>query len=146
VTRQTLGHRLFRWGSLPAGVANRMRGEGLSFAQEGIPATLTLRGYRAPGRAIGWKRQLGSAAVAVSRERIVVSIYRRPIVELPLDDPRLLKISWRSTHRGLEIAFRAQDLDPERAGRVNLLLRTERSQEVLDWLAALRVPLSKQGG
>jgi hypothetical protein len=138
VTRRTFGDRFFGWGRLPADLRAEMEREDLRFCEEGAPASLTLRNYRAPGRFVVWRRQGGSGAIAVSAKRLVLAFYRRSIVHLRFDDSRFDALEITRTARGLEIAFDVERLDETRSGRVVCRLRTDRADEYLEWIAAGR--------
>ena len=129
---------MFGWGRLPASKRHTLESEGLRFLEEGLPAILTLRQYRAPGRMTSFRRQGGSAALALSSERLVLAIYRRSIVDLRFDDACFAHLEIDKTDRGLRISFEAERFDDRQSGAVEVRLRTDCAQDLLDRIAASR--------
>ncbi len=56
---------------------------------EGIPGSVTLRNFRAPGRIHGYKKTLFAGSLVVTELRFAAFAFSRPVVNVPLRDPRL---------------------------------------------------------
>jgi len=142
VSRKTIGHRLFGLGRIPKRRRAALVAEGILVADEGIRVDLTLRGYRAPGRAFGYRRQLLAGAIVLTAERIAAFVWCGILFDLRLDDPLLtcLEIEALSSEM-LRIAHDAGDLDPRRSGQVECRFRTDRAEEL-----AARIALARDVG
>ena len=131
MTGKTIGHRLFRLGSVPSRRRGALEVEGIRLLEEGIRVTITYRDYRAPGKRFGWKRSVGSGAIVVTRTRLLVLYYRWPILDLPLGDVRLGALDIDASSDRLSISFDAHDLDDARSGRVEIQLRSIRAADIV---------------
>ena len=138
MSRRTWGHRLFGWGRLPKRLRGLVKSEGVCWVEEGVRITITLRSFRAPGRYSARRRQSGSGALAVTSERLIVSMYRRPIIDLRFDDPRFQALEIDAGERGLKIAADAGRLDERRSGKIRLYVRTDHAHEIDQWIPAPR--------
>ena len=56
---------------------------------EGIPGSVTLRNFRAPGRIHGYKKTLFAGSLVVTGLRFAAFAFSRPMVNVPLRDPGL---------------------------------------------------------
>lgn len=139
MSRKTIGHRLFGLGRIPKRRRAALVAEGILIADEGIRIDLALRGYRAPGRAFGYRRQLLAGAIVLTAERIAAFVWCGVLFDVRLTDPALASLEIAASSSGtLRIAYDAGDLDPRRSGRVECLLRTDRAQEFAGRIALAR--------
>jgi len=129
VSRKTIGYRLFRLGRVPRGVRPRLEAEGVRLLDEGIRVDLSLRGYRAPGRFFGYRRQLLSGSIVLTSARLAGYVWWGTLFDVPLGDPRLAKLDLSIPRRSLlQVAFDAADFGERRSGRVLCRFRTETAE------------------
>lgn len=91
---KTLFYKLFGIGRMPDNYRSQAEGEGLKFLEEGIRGTVTYRSFRGGGRYSNWKRQWYSASIALTGTRLLALRGGHPIIDVPLDDPRIKQISF----------------------------------------------------
>jgi hypothetical protein len=65
-----------------------LQGEGIVLLDEGIPGSVTLRNFRAPGRIHGYKKTLFAGSLVVTASRFAAFAFSRPMVNVPVRDPR----------------------------------------------------------
>ncbi len=118
-------YRLFKIGSIPAGLRTKLEQERLLLCDEGIGGTITYQNFRAPGRAYAWKQSWFSGAVATTNVRFVAFAYGRQIINVPWDDPRRkqLGVSCETSER-LLIAFDPAIFHDDWSGIVEVRLAT----------------------
>jgi len=87
--RKSILYTFFRMGRLPKGMAQTLQGEGIVLLDEGIPGSITLRNFRAPGRIHGYKKTLFAGSLVVTELRFAACSFSRPVVNVLLGDPRL---------------------------------------------------------
>jgi len=62
--RKTPRYRLFGRGRTPARWRERLDAEGIRVLEEGVRIRVTYRNDRAPGKRLGYRRSIGSGAIA----------------------------------------------------------------------------------
>ena len=138
MSRITLGHRLFKTGRIPAPLREELERENLRFALEGIPVTITVRAFRAPGKYASLRKRRASGAVAVTNDRLVVLGYRQTLINLPFADPRFDELEIETVDEGLRFALDAGDFNEDASGQVEFTLLTQRAAEIEQWIRAGR--------
>lgn len=106
-------------GRLPKGIAKILQGEGIVLLDEGIPGSVTLRKFRAPGRIHAYKKTLFAGSLVVTELRFAAFAFSRPVVNVPLDDPRLNLLDITVDHRNrLIVKFDAHSFHEKWKGTV----------------------------
>lgn len=101
-------HRLFGAGKVPRSAAAALEAEGILLRDEGIRVTVTYRDVRGPARHFSRRRQWFTGSIVVTRVRIAAFALRRPLLNLPLDDERMRRVTWTVTDGGdLQAVFDA---------------------------------------
>ena len=80
---------------------------------EHLFCSVTLRNFRAPGRACNWKRQWFAGSIAVSEGHVIAFRGRRRLINTAFDDPRFIKISFTADENRLYIAHDASLYHPD---------------------------------
>lgn len=114
--------------------------EGLLFLAEDLPGVLVYRRYRAPGQRIFRRRVPVRAAIGVSRRRLVIWAGGAKRVDLPFADSRwdaALDLSVDRAGR-LRIVAAAAPFHPDRSGRIEYRLTTDRARDILALIGAAR--------
>jgi len=135
-SRKTLGYRLFGLGRFPRRLRPACTASPARVFDEGVPVTITLQGFRAPGRRAAWRRRIGAGSILLTGERLVVCQYRWPILNVDLDDPRIAAVEASSPRVGeLLLRFAAENILDTATGRIHIRVRTEFAAQVVARLA-----------
>jgi len=86
---KTFLYRFFGKGKLPQHMASLLEREEIVLCDEGIGGSVTYRNFRAPGRFYGWRREWFTGSAVLTRARFAAFSFSSPIINIPLDDPRL---------------------------------------------------------
>lgn len=97
---------------------------------EHLFCSVTLRNFRAPGRACNWKRQWFAGSIAVSEDRIIAFRGRRRLINTPFDDPRFCKVSFTADEYILYIAHDAALYHDDWSGQIEYRFRTLDAQKI----------------
>ena len=86
---------------------------------EGIPGSVTLRNFRAPGRIHGYKKTLFAGSLVVTELRFAAFAFSRPMVNVPLRGPGLNLLNIRvDGGKALIVNFDAHSFHEEWKGTV----------------------------
>jgi hypothetical protein len=130
--KKTLLYRLFGIGKIPAAHASAIRNEGVILADEGIKGTVTYINFRAPGRYSNWKRQWGTAAIALTKSRLLAFRYAGPVIDVPLTDERFRQLKFSVEDNGaLLVAFDASLFHDNWSGTLEYRFKSALAQEFL---------------
>lgn len=122
--------RLFRLGRIPAALRARIEAEGVIYREEGVPLRIVLRNVRAPGRYSSAKVSVAAGYLVVTKQRFLVGVGRRPMVDLGASDAGLECLKCRVLDNGwLEVAFCLECFRTDAAGEVTLRLLPDRPLE-----------------
>ncbi len=92
---------------------------------EGIPGSITLRNFRAPGRIHGCKKTFFAGSLVVTQLRFAAFSFSRPMVNVPLRDPRLSLLDTKvGPGNALMVKFDAHSFHEEWKGRVECRFTT----------------------
>ncbi|MCW5942733.1 MAG: hypothetical protein KIS66_10905 [Fimbriimonadaceae bacterium] len=128
-------YRLFRLGRIPRRLAEQIDAEGSLFREEGVPMRITLRDVRAPGRYSSVKVSLAAGYLVATKERFLVGVGRRPMVDLGVTDPGLRCLECRVTDSAwLELEFCLECFRTDAAGSVSLRLLPDHPHEFCSML------------
>ncbi len=132
---QTLLYRLFGIGKIPDQIKAEIAQEGSLFQEEGIAGSVTYKNFRRPGRYESWRRQWGTASLAITQTRLIAWFYSRTTIDVPFSDPRFrsLDITLEKPHL-LKIAFDASTFHGDWSGQIEYRFRTDQAQVFLDTL------------
>ena len=118
-------------GRLPPDLRAELVAEQPLLLEEGLPGSITLRHYRAPGQRAGWKKRAISGAIAVTPHRLVVGVGGRKNVDIPLTHPRRSALTVvAETPDRVCIAYDAGAFDDTRSGQVEVRLRTPQAPRI----------------
>jgi hypothetical protein len=128
-----------RWagrGGIPAGLRTELEGEGLLLLEERLPADIIYRDYELPGQRPTSGHQSARASIALSRRRLVIRGTQSVRVDA---GPGVVRADVEEPGR-LLLAYDAADLQPSRAGTVEMRFDTPRAAEIhaalRDWSGA----------
>jgi hypothetical protein len=119
-------------GRMPEQLRARLTTEGLILLEEGLVGSITWRNYRAPGEYASWRRQAVSGAVGISNRSFVVFAGRAKRIDLPVRHPvrGAIEVTMEAPDRVM-FAHDAGAMLPDRSGRIEYRLRTERAASIL---------------
>ncbi len=134
---KTIFYRLFRIGRIPQKLRPVLESEGLAVWDEGIPGRTVLRHFKAPGRRSTYRLERFSGSLAVTGRRVVGFAYSRPVINVPLDDPRLARVGVALVKAAwIELSFEAQLFHADWRGSIRLGYRTPLAARFLSCLGA----------
>jgi hypothetical protein len=125
--------RTFGIGQIPQAIRRQLQSDGgLLFSFEGIPISVALKDFRAPGIFCGLRLMSFIGFFAASESRVVASasFFHKVWLNLPYDDPRLREIAFTPKGRCLSMKFNADGLIPRATGDVTLRLRIRNALEI----------------
>ena len=132
---KTFLYRLFGFGKIPAHLAAQLKTEGIVLLDEGIRGSTTYRNFRSPNRYAGWKRQWYTASLVLTEARLFALGFSRTIIDVPLEDERLGRVSFSLEANGtLLVAFDAGLFRQDWSGKIEYRFRTQYGQAFLDKL------------
>jgi hypothetical protein len=104
--KKALFYRLFGIGKLPKHMVPILEQEGIILSDEGLSGSVTYRNFRKPGTWYGLRRHWFVGSVALTRKRFTAFEYSWPVIDIPVEDPRLgqLQYSIEKEHT-LYVAF-----------------------------------------
>jgi hypothetical protein len=123
-------------GQLPDDLRSQLAAEGILVMEEGVPATISYRHYRAPGRSGNWRGNYRLAFGMTERRLLVYGATpdRRP-------PSAFVNVSWEQARAGglrallddgsLRLSFDFSALYPDRAGQAEVWLRTGQAPAAL---------------
>src|SRR5438067_5082416 len=129
---KSLLYRLFGLGRIPKLLNDTLHIEGIVVADEGIPASVTYRDFRAPGKYFSWKKQGFVGSVVVTNVRLVALMYSNFAVNVPFTDERIRKllISVEGAD-GLLIVFDPSLFHDNWSGTIEYRFRTDQAANML---------------
>lgn len=123
---KTLFYRLLGLGKIPEPIAAQLRGEGIVLLDEGIKGSVTYIDFRSPVRYANWKRQWYTASIALTQTRLLALRFSQTIINVPLADERLRRMSFSLEEDGaLLVAFDAGLFNQAWSGKIEYRFRTE---------------------
>ena len=133
--RKSLFYTLFGLGKVLRANRRKLESEGIVLIDEGVPASMTLRGFSGMGRSASWRMKPFAASLVLTKSRIYANSHFSVVLDIPLSDGHMHRIDVTATDRGrLEIAFNAADFLPAK-GRIGLRFHTPQARA---FLAALQ--------
>lgn len=127
------------WARLPDALRTAMTDEGLVALAEDLTGSITYRCYRLSGLKVRRRQVAIVGAVAVSRSRLVVWISGSKHVDVSFAHPLWLALAISTEGSSvLRISYRAESFRPDRSGRVDLRLATDRAIELAEAVRAAR--------
>lgn len=134
--RKSLLYRWFGLGRIPADWRTRLQAEDLILVDEGLRGSVTMRNFRSPGRISGWRRRWIVCSLALTRKRFVALWFSRPMIDVPLDDPRLQQMRWSlEGQETLCVTFDAGLFNPGWSGTIDHRFRTGQASAFLSHLS-----------
>ena len=132
---KTLFYRLFGTGKMPWELRSQLQLEGLALFDEGIKGSVTYLDFRRPGKYSGWRRQWFSACIALTNQRIVGLQYAKPIINVPLADPRLKQMQFSAENaETLLVRFDPALFHNDWSGTIEYRFRTEYATNFIEGL------------
>ena len=96
--------RLFGSGRLPPEGASLVAADPSALIAESLVCSITFVNFRAPGRYSAWRRQWFLGSLAVAKDRLVAYRYRKRLVNVAWDDPRVRQIKFSVPEPGCMVA------------------------------------------
>jgi len=126
-------YTLFKLGRLSKKASSALEAEGIVLLDEGLRASVTLRGFRAPGRFHSYKHSIFAGALVITERRFAGFAFSRTILDVALEDERLNALDLSVPRDGLLcINFDAAAFDCRRSGSVEYRFRTDKAQLFLE--------------
>ena len=134
---KTLLYRLFKVGRIPEKLRPVLESEGLRVWDEGLPGRIVLRHFKAPGRRSSYRLERFSGFLAITARRVIGFAYGKPVINVPLDDPRLGRIRLSLVRDvWVELSFDARLFHDDWRGLIRLGFKTPLAPRFHECLAA----------
>jgi hypothetical protein len=138
--RKSILYTLFHMGRLPKGMRQILEAEGIVLLDEGIPGSVTLRRFRAPGRIHGYRKTFFAGSLVVTGLRFAAFSFSRPIINVPLRDPRLNLLDKKvDPKKALIVTFDANSFHEDWKGSVECRFVTSVAHMLVQRLRESRV-------
>src|ERR1041384_147743 len=134
---KSLFYRLFGLGRIPKLLNDTLHIEGIVVADEGVPATVTYRNFRAPGRYSSWRKQGFVGSVVVTNVRLVALKGGKFAVDVPFTDKRIRQLQISIERGRLVIALDASLFHDNWSGKIEYRFRTEQAADIIKWIQDL---------
>jgi hypothetical protein len=130
--KKSLLFRLFGLGKIPKSQRSRLENEGIVLVDEGVPASIKYRNYRAPGKYFKYKTSWFSAAVVWTRESFTVIALGKTVLHVPIKDKRLGQLElWVKQEHLLKIKVDVSHFSETSSGTIECTLKTGIAGEML---------------
>ena len=140
---KALLYQLFKTGSIPAEMHEKLEAEGLVAADEGLRGTWFSKDFKSPNRRSLYSSRGFVGFLAVSQKHIFAYAFGRPQINLPVDDPRVANLHSELVGEDkICISFESAYFHSDWQGVVELRFKTEKVHTFHDALLHLGV---KQG-
>ena len=137
---KALLYKLFKIGSIPAGMREKLEAEGLIAADEGLHVTWFSKNFKAPGKRSLYRSRSFVGFLAISRKHILAYAFGRPQISLPVDDPRVANLhSELMGEDRICISFESAHFHSDWQGVIELRFSTEKAKTFYDALLHLGV-------
>ena len=90
---KTLMYRLFGLGKIPKHAMSILETEGIVYQDEGIPASIGFRNFRAPGRRSGYRRSWFSGSIVLTELHFLAFCGTKTMIGISWDDEKLGALS-----------------------------------------------------
>lgn len=133
---KSLFYRLFGLGKIPAPLMAELNAEGLIVFDEGVKGSVTYRNFSAPGKRFGWKRQWFAGSIALTKSRLVGVAYSKFLINVPLSDERIHKLSYSvENDDAFCVTFDASLFHNDWSGMIEYRFKTPEAQRLVGLLA-----------
>jgi hypothetical protein len=125
--------RALRIGQIPQAIRRQLEADGaILCSHEGIPITVRLKDFRAPGIFCGLRLMAFIGFFAASERRLVVSaaFVHKVWINVSYDDQRLRGMRLKADGGRLSMDFNAEGLIPRATGDVTLRLRVPNAVQI----------------
>lgn len=132
---KTLLYKIFGIGKVGKPLFNELKSEGIIAFDEGIRSSITYKNFRAPGRYSNWKRRWFSGAVVLTKKRLVLQQFSKPVINLELTDERFQKIKVSlETEDSLVFEFEPNLFLENSTGQIEWRCRTPQARTIVEML------------
>jgi hypothetical protein len=112
--------------------------EGIVLIDEGIRGSVTYTKFRRPGKYAGWQKSFILGHLALSNKRLLAIGWYTPVINVPLSDERLHRMSFAFEGEDiLYVRFDANLFQPTWSGTIEYRFHTPQAQAYLDKLRSL---------
>ena len=134
---KSLLYRLFGVGRIPKLLNDTLHIEGVVVSDEGLPASVTYRDFRAPGKYFSWKKQGFIGSVVITNVRLVALMFRNFAVNVPFTDERIRQLQISVEGERLLIAFDPKLFHDNWSGAIEYRFRTALAADMVKWIQHL---------
>jgi hypothetical protein len=131
---KSLLYRLFGLGKIPKLLNDTLHIEGIIVADEGVPASVTYRDFRAPGKYFLRKKQAFVGSVVVTNNRLVALMFSNFAVNVPFTDERIRQLQISVEGDRLLIAFDPKLFHDNWSGMIEYRFRTPQAAGMIKWI------------
>lgn len=132
---KSLFYKLFGLGKLREPLLSELKNEVIIAIDEGVRSTITYKNFRAPGRYSNWKRRWMTGAIVLTKTRLVLQRFSKPVIDLEFTDERLQKIKVSCENEDtLLFEFEPQIFLENSSGEIEWRFRTPHAKIIADAL------------
>ncbi len=142
---KALLYQLFKIGSIPEEIRDKLDAESMVVADEGLRATWFSKDFKAPGRRSLYRSRSFVGFLVVSKKRILAYAFGRPQINLPASDPRVANLhSELMGEDRICISFESAHFHNDWKGVIELRFQTEKARTFHDALLHLGVQQGRE--
>ena len=129
---KSLMYRLFGVGKVPKKSLSILKDEGILYQEEGIPASIGFRNFRAPGRYHGRKRSWFSGSIVLTKLHFLAFNSSDPMIGLKWDDEKIKALTCKKDDKSrLCVSYDASTFNDDWSGEIDLRYASEQTARIL---------------
>ena len=129
---KTLMYRLFGSGKIPKQAMSILETEGIVYQEEGMPASIGFRNFRAPGRRSGYRRNWFSGSIVLTKLHFLAFCGTKTMIGISWDDEKLGALSCSVDERSrLRIDYDASTFNDDWSGDIELFYGSDDTDTIL---------------
>ncbi len=139
-------YRLFGAGAVPKDALEQVRREGVVLQEEGVCGSMTMRNFRAPGRAHGVKKQWFTGSIVLTEQHLLAFGWKLPVIGLAWNDPRIhALVGVLEKPNELRFSYDASEFNSDWSGQIEIRYRTPKARSILEHFQRRRGATDKGG-
>lgn len=129
---KSLMYRLFGIGKVPKKSLSILKDEGILYMEEGIPASIGFRNFRAPGKYYGRKRNWFSGSIVLTDLHFLAFSAFNTTIGIKWDEQKIRALNcYHDGKNRLCITYDASVFNDDWSGEINLCYASDETMRVL---------------
>ena len=131
-------YKLFGFGKVPKKYRPAIEQEGVLIIEEGIPASVTFKNFKAPGRYHSWKRSYFIGALIITEKSFFAFNFSNMLIGRPLSAEKLGALGCNLDGQNLlRVDYDAASFNADWSGQVECRFYTSKAQLFLERLKSV---------